>query len=189
MRKSLMLLAFAAVIFAAGSGSAATGAPQAVATPAGATPAGATQAPAVPTDGATPGSATALDPCSLITTDEAAAALGEPVAPGQVPTPGADSCLFSGHPAQGFDINGVEISITSGSDFDPGQKSIAGLTVTPIFGVGDAAYYVSVGAGLVVLNVRKGQITFEVSVLLAGASDTQLQAAEKTLASAIVGRI
>jgi len=48
---------------------------------------------------------------------------------------------------------------------------------------------VSMGAGYEVLNVRKGQVTFTTSVLLKGASDGQLQAAEKTLAMAVLGRI
>ena len=130
-----------------------------------------------------------LDACTLITADEAAAALGEPVDPGTAPEPGANSCLFSGHPAQGIDINAVEISITSAGDFDPTKKSIPGLTITPVSGVGDAAYYVSLGAGMVVLNTRKGQTTFTTSVILKGASDSQLQAAEKTLALLILGRI
>jgi hypothetical protein len=44
-------------------------------------------------------------------------------------------------------------------------------------------------AGHVVLNVRKGQTTFSTSVLLKSASDSDLLAAEKTLALLILGRI
>ena len=47
----------------------------------------------------------------------------------------------------------------------------------------------SMGAGYEVLNVRKGQVTFTVSVLLKGATDAQLQAAEKTLAASALSRI
>ncbi|MGA3057423.1 MAG: DUF3558 family protein [Candidatus Limnocylindrales bacterium] len=190
MRRTLILLAFATGLVAACSGSAATGAPQAPGTQAGATQAAATEAAATgATDTAAAGAPKALDACSLITTDEAAAALGEPVDPGTVPTAGSSSCLFSGHPATGIDISGVEISITSGGDFNPNKKSISGLTITPVSGVGDAAYYVSIGAGYQVLNVQKGQTTFTVSVLKTNASDSQLQSAEKTLALAILGRI
>jgi hypothetical protein len=194
MRRTLILLAFVTGLVSACSGSAATGAPQAPGTQAGATQAGATQAGATQsatgaTDGAAAGAPNALDSCSLITTDEAAAALGEPVDPGAPPEPGSSSCLFSGHPAVGFDINAVEIFITSVGDFNPNKKSIPGLTITPVSAVGDAAYYVSIGAGFQVLNVRKGQTTFEISVLKKSASDSQLQDAEKTLALAILGRI
>jgi hypothetical protein len=41
----------------------------------------------------------------------------------------------------------------------------------------------------VVLNVRKGQSVFSASVLLKGASDSQLMASEKSLATLILGRI
>jgi hypothetical protein len=194
VRRTLIGLALVAGLVAACSGSAATGAPEASGSPARgteavSTPAGATQiatgAGASPT-GVAPA---VLDACSLITTGEAAAALGEPVDPGVVPTPGAHSCLFAGHPAVGLDLNSVEISLTGAGAFNPNQKSITGLTITPVSGVGDAAYYVSMGAGHDVLNVRKGQTTFTVSVLLKGAADGQLQASEATLAASVLGRI
>lgn len=194
MRRTLVLLAFVTGLVAACSGSAATGAPQAPGTQAGptqagATQAGATEAPAGATDSAPAGAPKELDACSLITTDEAAAALGEPVDPGAPPEPGSSSCLFSGHPAQGITIDSVDINVTSGGDFDPNKKSIPGLTITPVSGIGDAAYYVSIGAGYQVLNVKKGQTTFTVSVLKAKTADSLLQAGEKTLALAILGRI
>ena len=190
MRRTFIALALVGGLVAACGSSAATGAPQATTTPAGATQAGATVAAATAaTPATTAGAPGTLVACSLLTADEAAAALGEPVDPGTVPTPGARSCIFAGHPAQGVDFNSVEISVTDVKAFKPDQKSIAGLTITPASGIGDAAYYVSMGAGYEVLNVRKGQVTFTTSVLLKGASDGQLQAAEKTLAMAVLGRI
>lgn len=189
MRRSWVMLAVVAALVAACSGSATTGAPQATGTPAGATQAGATPIATGATDTASAVAPTALDACSLITTSEASAALGEPVDPGAAPEPGAPSCAFAGHPAQGADLNYVEISITSAADFDPTQSSIPGLAITPVSGVGDSAYYVSRGPGTVALNVRKGQTTFTTSVTLAGASDTRLQAVERTLALLVLGRI
>lgn len=196
MRRTLIMLAFVGGLVAACSGSAATSAPQAGATQAGATPAGATQAGATQagaTQGATAttgpttaGVAKTLDACSLITAGEAAAVLGKPVDPGAVPEPGAHSCIFVDS-AKATDS--VEISITSVAAFKPTQKSIPGLTITQVPGIGDAAYYLSLGAGMVVLNVRKGQTTFTTSVLLKGASDSQLMAGEKTLAMSALGRI
>jgi hypothetical protein len=192
MRRTLIALALVGGLVAACGSSAATGAPQttptqAATTAAGGTAAGGTAAAATPAStAANPGQ---LDACALITADDAAAALGEPVDPGTVPTPGARSCLFSGHPATGIDMNAVEISITSVAAFKPDQKSIAGLTITPVSGIGDAAYYVSMGAGMTVLDVRKGQVTFTAAVVKVKASDAELQSAEKTLAMAVLGRI
>jgi hypothetical protein len=191
MRRTLILLGIVAGLVAACGGATATGALPAAGTPAGATQAGATQAgapqatlgvTAVPTNGV----AKTLDACTLITTAEAAAAVGEPVDPGAPPEPGSSSCLFT---AQAISINSVEITITSVADFNPDKPSITGLTITKVSGVGDAAYTLSIGPGYIVLNVRKGQATFSVSVLITGASNDQLLDKEKTLAGLILGRI
>jgi pilus assembly protein FimV len=185
------MLVFAIGLVAACSSSGSTGTPGATG-PAGATgapPAG-TGAAQSTTNAPISGTPKTLDACSLITAAEASTAIGgEPVDPGAPPEPGASSCLFTSHPAQGTDLNSVEISITGSGAFNPNQKSIAGLTITPVSGVGDAAYYVSIGAGFQVLSVRKGQTTFTTSVLLKDASDSQLMDAEKTLAMLILSRI
>jgi hypothetical protein len=182
MRKTLVVLAVVAGLVAACSGSAGTDRPQTSGVP---------NAPTQGAQGATgnPGGGAPNEPdaCSLITQAEAASALGEPVDPGAVPEQGASSCLFSA--SAGITINSVEISITTGSDFDSSKPSIPGLTITKISGIGDDAYSVSMGAGYIVLNVKKGQITFSASVLRTGASNDDLLAAEKTLATAILGRI
>jgi hypothetical protein len=188
MRRTLISLAFVAALVAACSGSAATGGlpaggTGAASTQAGATQAGGTQAATVATPAGAPKQ---LDPCTLITADEAAAAIGEPVDPGAPPEPGSSSCLFT---AQALSINSVEITITSVADFNPDKPSITGLTITKVSGVGDAAYTVSIGPGHIVLEVRKGQTTFSVSVLLKDASNDQLLDKEKTLAGLILGRI
>jgi len=198
VRKTLAGLTLIVGLVAACSGSAATAVPQsggspaptqAAPTQADPTQAAPTQAAATATPAPTSAAPGTLDACSLLTAADAQAALGEPVDPGVPPEAGAHSCIFAGHPAVGLDLNSVEISLTDVAAFDPSKKSIAGLTITPVSGIGDAAYYVSMGAGYEVLNVRKGQVTFTVSVLLKGASDAQLQAAEQTLAAAALGRI
>jgi len=191
MRKNLIVLGFVVGLVAACSGSTATGAPpangtQAGATQAGATQAGATQVAPVATDTTAAGAPNEPDPCTLITAAEAAAVLGKPVDPGQPPTPGSSSCLFT---TTALGIDSIEITITSVAEFKPTQKSIPGLTITQVSGIGDDAYYISIGAGYEVLNVRKGQTTFSTSVLLKGASDSQLMASEKSLAMLILGRI
>lgn len=190
MRRMWIGLALVTGLVAACGGTTATGTLQANGTPAGGTQSGTTQ-PSTGATGATgtptTGAPKTLDACTLITSAEAAAALGKPVDAGTPPEPGANSCLFMASGAVTTDS--VEISITTGSDFNPNKKSIPGLTITPVSGVGDAAYTVSIGAGLVVLNVQKGQTTFSTSVLLHGASDGDLLAGEKTLAQLILGRI
>src|SRR5664279_1927128 len=106
-------LALVMGLVAACGGSAATGTLQGNGTPAGGTQSGTTQ-PSTGATGATgtptSGAPKTLDACTLITSAEAAAALGKPVDAGAPPEPGAHSCLFvaSGNVTS----DSVEISIT-----------------------------------------------------------------------------
>ena len=185
MRRTLIVLGFVVGLVAACSGSSVTGGPQASGAQAGASQDAATPA-ALGTATTPAGTPKQLDACSLVTAAEAAAVLGKPVDAGSAPVSGAHSCVF---PESAKAADAVEISITTGSKFDPTQKSIPGLTITQVSGIGDAAYYVDGGVGFLVLNVRKGQITFSTSVLLKGASAETVMAGEKALALAVLGRI
>jgi hypothetical protein len=184
MRKTLMMLVVVAGLVSACSGSGASGAPPATGTQAGSTQAETTQGPtqAVPTTGAPKD----LVACSLITDAEAAAAVGQPVDAGTVPDAGASSCMW---PTTALGKGSVEISITTGSDFNPDKKSIPGLTITKVSGVGDAAYFVDAGPGYEVLNFKKGQNTFTTSIISKAFSQSQIEAGEKALALLIVGRV
>ena len=184
MRRTVIAFAFVAAIVAACGGSSSSGSIKPDVTPAGGTPV-ATQTAPVATTNPT-GAPKVLDACSLITTGEAEAALGQNVDPGTVPEPGAHSCLFS-TTKLGTDV--VEISLVGIDTFKPDQKSIPGLTITKVSGLGDAAYYVNMGAPYITLIVRKGQTAFSVGVLLKGASDSDIMSLEKTLALAALGRI
>ena len=176
MRKTLLALGFAMGLVAACGSSAATGVPGASVPKA--TP-GATDAPIV-------GAPKQLDACKLITDAEAATVLGQAVDPGAPPEPGSSSCLWVESTRAS---SSIEITDTSGGEFNSTKKSIPGLTITRVSGIGDDAYYVSMGAGYQVLNVKKGQNTISVSIILKSLSDSDLQAAEKSLAQLILGRI
>ena len=184
MRKHWIGLVLVAGLVAACGSSIATGNPPPGATPAGATPAaqGASDTPA-----AAAAAASALNPCSLITVDEAATALGGPADPGQVSSNGK-YCYFYAH---GSTDNSVEIYLTDPIQFLPKQSSIAGVfEVTQVSSVGDAAYYVNdVSGGTVGLNMKKGTTTLVVSVALKGSAIPALEALEKTLGIAIAGRL
>ena len=180
MRKFPMILAVAGLVAACGS-SAASGAPQATGPQSSAS-----QVAAGATDKPTAGAPGELDTCSLITSEEAAAVLGMPVDPGEIPEPGSSSCMWVDSAKA---VNSVYITDTSGGEFDSTKKSIPGLTITRVSGIGDDAYYVDAGPGHVVLNVKKGQNSFTTSVLLKGAANDKLMADEKTLALLILGRI
>jgi len=181
MRKTLISLAMVAGLVTACSGSAGTDSPP---TP---EPSGApTQVSQAATGNPTQAAPKTLDACSLITAGEASAVLSETVDPGAPPQPGARSCIFVESKTA---ADSVEISITGLAAFKPTQKSIPGLTITSVSGVGDEAYYLNSDPGYVVLNVRKGQITFTTSVILKSASIADRMAGEKTLAMDALARI
>jgi hypothetical protein len=183
MRRSWIALILVAGFVAACGGSAATGS-----APVGATQTARIPGPPTATASPTDSASIALNPCTLITVDEAKAALGEPVDPAKASSPGAPYCYFYAHATQD---DSVEIYLTKPISFLPDQSSIAGVfEVTKVSGVGDAAYYVNdVGAGTVGLNVKKGGVTFVVSMSHKGSSIASLEAAEKTLAMLIAGRV
>ncbi|HEX7590692.1 MAG TPA: DUF3558 family protein [Candidatus Limnocylindrales bacterium] len=187
MRRTLIALASMAILVAACGSSAATGgAPGSGPAATGAAPASGVPASAGVTKVPAGGNPVALDTCKLLTDAEAATALGEPVDPGAPPTEGSSSCLWS---TTRLSTSGVELSDIGVGDFNPDKKSIPGLTITKVSGIGDGAYFISIGAGHQVLDFRKGQNGMSVSVLMNGLSDDQLMAAEKALALLVLGRI
>lgn len=157
MRISFISLAAVAVLVAAYGSSSATGAAPATGAPTNAPKASAQtadsgMASSGPTNRPTGAGSSEPDACSLLTTGEATAALGEAVDAGVVPTSGERSCLWS---TTKLSTNAVEISVTGMDTFNPDQKSISGLTITKVSGVGDAAHFVSMGGGYQNLAFRK----------------------------------
>jgi hypothetical protein len=206
MRRTLIALGFVAGLVAACSGSSATGGlPAGGSQPAGATQAvAATQAPAATT--ATAGSSVgAGNPtsgvpktpvaCSLLTSDEAAVAIGAVVNPGAGPVdPSENVCTFGGKALADM-VNFVEIALVDPVEFTPTRAAIPSVfEPTPASGLGDAAYYVksylpnNSGTSMT-LYLSKGGTIVRIDVVHHGASDSQLMAAEKTLALAALGRM
>ena len=199
MRRALFGACISILIVAGCGSSAATsnpvsqGTPAAVTTPAPvATPAATDQAavPSVAAQQSTRPAGAAVDPCTLITQAEAAAALGGPVDPGKQAAAGASSCLWSANdPSKPISADGVDVSVVTVSTFDKSHKAGPGITVTPVPGLGDEAYFVDLGIGYMNLQVKKGSTAFTVTVMIHGASATSLMAADKSLAQLIVVRI
>ena len=201
MRRTLIMLAFVAGLVAACSSAAATGGlpaggSQAATTPAAATPAAATQAAAA--SAAPSGNPAGGDPqtpvaCTLTTAPEATTALGEAVAAGKNPGLGENVCIFSGQPS--YVINFVEIRVANPAEFLPGRAPVAGVfDRIPVSGVGDTAYYQkdylpNNSGTTMTLWFEKGQTVIAVYVVHSGTADGQLEAAEKTLALAAIGRM
>ena len=118
-------------------------------------PVASTSAPAVGTgDGKFPNA------CSLITQDQATAALGEPVdAGGLVPLQGGGgTCTYAAADNSPHDVV-VQIA---GSDIM--KQVLVGQKTEPVSGLGDEAYLYGIGSDIYNIYVRKGTTTIDLNI-------------------------
>lgn len=118
------------------------------------------------------------DTCSMLTTDQVAAALGEPAAPGK-PEPNFDTPECEWDAASGH--NGTVTLDVGPWVGDPGVKPMK--LGAPVSGVGDEAY--SDGTGL---YVRKGNRGFRIWVFNVTSQSTRLDL-EQQLATALLAKV
>ena len=125
--------------------------------------------------------ATTTDPCSLLTPTQVSAILGAPVAAGQPIA--STGCSWSATGTKMF----TTISMLDANSFAAAKTPRAGLTKTPVTGIGDDAVYTTVGP-FVTLSVKKGSTAFVLRVY--GVTDQNKQMAlEKSLALDIVAKL
>jgi hypothetical protein len=124
--------------------------------------------------------------CSLVTTDQATAALGNAVAVGKPMTDKA--CRWS-PAAKGDDLLTLEVSLTTIDRFNK-FKTDTKATITSVSDLGDEAYYsVQLQAGKeaqVALVLKKGETAVIVHVFGGNKSAGEYQAKEKAIAALLV---
>ena len=156
-------------------------------------------APSAPATTATAGSTTTtsgnFDSCTVVTTPEAAAALGQSVSSGVLGTAtveGGLACVFYGPSAptphtpnvgQPDSVRVVVVKGTNAVTWYNAYKSSPAVRPQAISGYGDQAFY----DGYASLSVLKGDTYLRVAVAPAGAPPSL--AAEKQLATAILPRL
>ena len=119
----------------------------------------------------------AVDPCSLLTPDQAAAALGVPDVNAGA---GANRCIWT---PKKYKQGAAQLTILLEGANDGAKMSGQGNAVS---GIGDEAIQTVVGNGAV-LHVRKGNTWFVVNVH--GVPLDQATQLEQTVAKAIVGKL
>jgi uncharacterized protein DUF3558 len=125
------------------------------------------------------GAAGNLDPCAMLTTDQVAAALGQPPAPGKrEPNFDAPQCQWD--PASGQ--NGNVVLEVGPWDGNPGVKPLR--LGPPVSGVGDAAY----DGGNTGLYIRKGAQGVRVWVFNVATQSSRLDL-EKQLAAIVLAQL
>jgi hypothetical protein len=137
------------------------------------------------------GALAAGDACTLLTDAQVSSALGAPTDPGK-PIAAPTSCQWIGKGKYAtLTANNTIAGKTALERFEPGKKSsLPGITVEPVSGVGDDAYYVyfsgttRAGLGLV---VKKGDSAFEIRVY--GFDIDKAKPVAKTLAQSVAGKL
>jgi hypothetical protein len=127
--------------------------------------------------------ADAPDACSLLSTQDVAAALGAEVDAGANIGPGG--CRWNG---RGNRPATLRINFSKARSFDIGKTPLPGYTKTPESGIGDDAYSV-VGGGVVTLSVKKGAAFVIVFVEVPNASTEQTKAVEKKVALKLLEKL
>jgi hypothetical protein len=124
--------------------------------------------------------------CSLLTSAQVSAALGEPVAGGNQVAP--RMCQWksvSGKKNVLLTVFGQMGSLSPVDRFMNSKKEVEGIAKTPATGVGDEAIFIQVTSGPS-LNVRSKSSAFQIRVGGSGVSEDQAKQTEKTLAQQVV---
>jgi hypothetical protein len=125
----------------------------------------------------------AAAPCSLMTSAQVTAALGVSVGAAQ---PIANTgCSWTALHMM------VTVSLLDASKWDRMKTSVAGMNRTPVSGLGDDAFYTTMGSApgkeLATLTVKKGSTAYLIKVY--GPTVTDQMSAEKTLAGNVLANL
>ena len=135
-------------------------------------------------------SASSAQACSLLTLAEVGSAISFTVNQ-QVAGGDGQSCTWTfADPNAMAGFNTARLEFIDAATFSAAQHGqTVGSTVTPVGGLGDAAFFVDAGAKGTSLSVEKGGRAFTVSVLGVAYMTAQSEADEKTLAGYVLARI
>lgn len=191
MKRSLALLLVTVAFVVVGcSGSSSDAGPSTTDAPTGSTLLEAGAIPTMP-----PGGEVDIDPCTLLTLEEASAEFGAPLVENDLGDQFPMVCSYirgadtdAGNPA-----DGVRLEIQTADVYDhakAAQEANAemGIVMTPVDGIGDDAYLQETGPTRQ-LGFRTGDIAVYVKVDDATSSDQDRIAAMENLATIIVDRI
>ena len=146
-----------------------------------------TAAPATQGSGSS-GTGAAPSACALLAPADAAVALGQAVGEATVNQGGGDNCTYA--PTVITGLTSVELSVMTPDSFTQVKDHVgSGLTLTPVSGLGDDAFYLDAGAMGTTLYVLRGTSSFSISIFNGSDSAAQIQAAEKVAAQTALGRL
>jgi hypothetical protein len=132
------------------------------------------------------------DACSVLTPDEISAVLRVPIDPGKhIPASSTVMCAWLQSKTFGITAEKLVLNFTSLDSFK--KEKVASsrprkITVTPVSGIGDEAFYVITPLGTS-LYIRKGNTAISFTIRDKGFSTDQLMAKEKTLGLEAAARL
>ena len=143
-----------------------------------------------------PGPATfAPDACSLLTEAEVSAAIEVKSLPGKRAVESSPAlCIWSDDASAGVNNRRVTLSITKTIGFDAAKSNLRSLTIEPVSGIGDDAYYeIFKTRETPILAVKKGSTAFVIRILnglkLKPLAIDAVKAKEAELGKAAAGRL
>ena len=139
--------------------------------------------------------ATSDDACALVTRAQVSAVVGVPVDAGTHVTPTfVKTCTWGPTGGAREDVKAVTISFQNAASYDAGKRLMqqtqavvnqtqggASMASDSASGVGDDAYYTSMGAGYTALMVKKGNVALKIAIY-GGMPTDKKKAVEKALA-------
>jgi hypothetical protein len=130
------------------------------------------------------------DACSLLTPAQIGAAIGVPVSAGTYITPTyKKTCTWKATSQVNETTPFVTLMLQDVNGYEGGKRlaAVKTITVTPVSGIGEGAYYLALGdnAGLI---VKKGGVAFKVAVYI-HLPLAKKEAMEKPLAQDVLSRL
>jgi hypothetical protein len=139
--------------------------------------------------------ATTDDACALVTQAQVSAAVGTSVEAGSHVTPTfVKTCTWNSAGGAAKDVRCVTISFQNAASYDAGKRLMqqtqaavnqkeggAKMANDSASGIGDDAYYTTMGTGYTGLMIKKGNVALKIAVY-GGMPADKKKAAEKTLA-------
>lgn len=134
------------------------------------------------------GQGSASSACDLLTSADAAAALGQAVDQPTANQGGGNNCTYA--PTVITGLTSIELNVLTSSTFAQVKGHVGqGMTLTPVSGLGDDAFYLDAGLAGTTLYALKGATAIAVSIFDGNASATQIQAAEKVAVQTALSRL
>jgi len=135
------------------------------------------------------------DACALVTQAQVSAAVGVSMGAGTHVTPTfVKVCTWNPSGASRKDVNSITVSYEDAASYEAGKRLMqqtqaavnqkegaASMANQSASGIGDDAYYTSMGAGYMGLMLKKGNVSLKIAIYGEMPADKK-KAAEKTLA-------